>query len=236
MRKYLTAAIAAAAALSVTAVAVAQNPAPKPTMNVTVSPKKAGTKARPKPVAFGLFVTNTPESKTTASTIQIDFPGTLRISGKGLKKCSLDTLANSGAEACPPKSIVGDGVAHAVLGPHSATPTQLTLDVTAVVGGAKNVFFYVTVGSVRGVLNGKVTKDGHRLSMAIPESLKKPDGVTYSALTDMDVDIKRTAKVVKSTGCIARKHVVKLKLGYEANPQQPPVSSATAKDSVPCSK
>ena len=105
-----------------------------------------------------------------------------------------------------------------------------------VVGGPRNIYFYVQVGTVVGVLNGKVTNKGSRLAMSIPESLKKPDGVTYSALTDLKVDIKRTSKVVKSYGCKNRKYTTKIKLSYEANPIAPPVSSATAKDTTPCTK
>lgn len=236
MRKYLTAAVAAVAALSVTAVAIAQNPAPTPKAVVTVSPKKAGKASKPKPVALGIYVENTRESKTTASRIQIDFPRTLRVSGKGLRKCSLATLAAGGPAACPSKSRVGTGVAHAVLGPHNTTPAELELKVTAVVGGPRNIYFYVQVGAVAGVLNGKVSNKGSRLAMSIPESLKKPDGVTYSALTDLDVDIKRTSKVVKSYGCKARKYVTKVKLNYEANPIAPAVPSATARDTTPCTK
>ena len=236
MRKYLTAAVAAVAALSVTAVAIAQNPVPTPKAVVTVSPKKAGKPSRPKPVALGIYVENTRESKTTASRIQIDFPRTLRVSGKGLRKCSLATLAAGGPAACPAKSRVGSGTAHAVLGPHNTTPAELTLDVTAVVGGPRNIYFYVQVGAVAGVLNGKVSNKGSRLAMSIPESLKKPDGVTYSALTDLDVDIKRTSKVVKSYGCKNRKYVTRIKLSYEANPVPPAVASATARDTTACSK
>ena len=236
MRKYLTAAVAAVAALSVTAVAIAQNPAPTPKATVTVAPKKAGTLARPKPVALGIFVTNTRESKTTASRIRIDFPRTLKVSGKGLRKCSLATLAAGGPAACPASARVGKGVAHAVLGPHNTTPAELTLNVTAVVGGPRNIYFYVQVGSVAGVLNGKVTNRGSTLAMAIPESLKKPDGVTYSALTDLDVDIRRTSKVVKSYGCKNRKYTTRIKLSYEPNPVVPPVTSATATDTTPCTR
>ena len=230
------AAVAAVAVLSMTAVAIAQTQAPQPTSKISVSPKKAGTKSNPKPVALGIFVENPAESKTTASKIQIDLPKTLRVSGRGLKKCSLSVLAQSGTDDCPPKSIVGDGVAHAIFGPHAASPTLLTLDVTAVVGGPKNVYFYVTVGSIRGVLNAKVTNEGRRLTMSIPASLKKPDGVTYSALTDLDVDITRASRAVRSIGCSGGKHTVKVKLTYEANPVPPPVTSATATGSAKCSK
>ena len=236
MRKYLTAAVAAVAALSVTAVAIAQNPAPTPKATVTVAPKKAGTLARPKPVALGIFVTNTPESKTTVSRIRIDFPRTLKVSGRGLRKCSLATLAAGGPTACPARSRVGTGEAHAIVSPHAPSAAEVTLKVTAIVGGPRNIFFHVDTGSIVGVLNGKVTNRGSTLAMAIPESLKKPGGVTWSALTDLDVDIRRTSKVVKSYGCKSRKYTTRIKLTYEPNPVQPPVTSATATDTTPCTR
>jgi hypothetical protein len=239
LRKYLIAATAALIALSLTAVAFAQQyPTPKPTADVSVSPKKAGKKNKPKPVGLGLNISNNRDSKVTAATIQIDFPKSLKMSGKGLTKCSKSVLESQGPSACPAKSRIGSGTAHADLGPYTASPAELTLDVTAVTGGTNNVYFFVQVEGtgVVGLLDGKITKSGRRLTMSIPENLKKPDGVTYSALVDIDVDIKRSSKAVMSTGCSNRKHTIKTTLTFEANPTPPPINSASASDSAPCSK
>jgi hypothetical protein len=241
LRKYLIVAVAAFTVLSMAAVAVAQSqyPAPDPSSNVTVSPKKAGTKKKPKKVGLGLFIENNVESKTTASHIQIDLPSTMRIGAKGLAKCSEAAIEQAqSTRPCPRKSLVGEGVAHAILGPYTADPSELTLDVTAVNGGPKRVFFFVQVRdtSVVGLLDGRITKKNRRLTMSIPESLKKPDGFTYSALVDIDVDIERKSGVVRSTGCKARKHSIKTTLRFEANPTPPPVSTASTTDTVACSK
>lgn len=243
MRKSLIAAVAAFTVLSMAAVAVAQSqfPAPDPSSNVTVTPKKAGKPSKPKKVGLGLFVANNVESKTTASHIQIDLPRTLRIgAARSLPKCSVARIENpdQGIESCPARSIVGEGVAHAILGPYNDDPAELTLDVKAVNGGPKRVFFYVQVRdtSVVGLLDGRITKRNRRLTMSIPESLKKPDGFTYSALEDIDVDITRKSGVVRSTGCKARKHRIKTTLRYEANPTPPPVTTASTFDNAPCSK
>jgi hypothetical protein len=179
------------------------------------------------------------ESKTTASHIQIDLPNSLRLGGTARQaKCPARVLEERGPRACPRKSRVGSGVAHAILGPYTATPSELTLDVTAINGGPKMIFFHVQVRGleVASKLDGKITRNGRRLTLAIPEELKKPDGFTFSALKDIDVDIQRGAGVVKSTGCNARKHTVKTTLRFQANPTPPPVSSASATDDVPCSK
>jgi hypothetical protein len=242
LRKSLIAAVAAFTVLSMAAVAVAQTqyPAPDPSSTVTVSPKKAGKKNKPKKVGLGLFIANNVESKTTASHIQIDLPSSLRIgAARGLAKCSASAIeAAQSTEPCPAKSLIGEGVAHAILGPYNTDPAELTLDVTAVNGGPKRVFFFVQVRdtSVVGLLDGKITKKNRRLTMSIPESLKKPDGFTYSALVDIDVDIERKSGVVTSTGCKARKHSIKTTLRFEANPTPPPSSTASTTDTVACSK
>jgi hypothetical protein len=242
LRKSLIAAVAAFTVLSLAAVAVAQTqyPAPDPTSTITVSPKKAGTKKKPKKVGLGLFIKNNVESKTTASHIQIDLPSTMRIgAARGLAKCSASTIESRQSTAsCPRGSIVGEGVANAVLGPYNQDPGELVLDVTAVNGGPKSVYFFVEVRGtdVVGLLDGKITKKGRRLTMSIPESLKKPDGFTYSALVDIDVDITKKSGVVRSIGCKARKQTVKTTLRFEANPTPPPVSTASTTDTAACSK
>jgi hypothetical protein len=242
LRKSLIAAVAAFTVLSMAAVAVAQSqyPAPDPSSTITVSPKKAGTKKKPKKVGLGLFIANNVESKTTASHIQIDLPRSLRMgAARSAAKCSESRIETAqSTEPCPARSIVGEGVAHAILGPYTENPGELTLDVQAVNGGPKRVFFFVQVRdtSVVGLLDGRITRSGRRLTMSIPESLKKPDGFTYSALVDIDVDITRKSGVVRSIGCKARKHTVKTTLRYEANPTPPPASTASTTDSVACSK
>jgi hypothetical protein len=237
LRKYLIAAGAALIALSLTAVAFAQYPAPKPTANVSVTPKKAGTKNKPKPVGLGLEIANNVDSKVTAATIQIDLPSTLKMSGAGLTKCSKSVLEGQGPSACPAKSRIGSGMAHAILGPYTTTPGELTLDVTAVTGGKNNVYFHVAVRDLEvvGLLDGKITRNGRRLTMSIPNELKQPVPGTFSALADIDVNIKRTSKAVKSTGCKGGKHTIKTTLTFEPNPTPPPVNSASASDSAPCS-
>ena len=47
---------------------------------------------------------------TTASKIEIDFPKTVKISGKGLTKCAVSEFSKPGGKAnCPPKSQAGTG-------------------------------------------------------------------------------------------------------------------------------
>lgn len=112
MRKYLIAAVAALTALCFTAVAIAQGGA---TSNVKVSPKDAGTKARPKASAISLEIKNSDTSRT-ASVIDISIAKNVKLSLKGIKKCDLARLSQQGTSGCSKSSIIGSGTADARAG------------------------------------------------------------------------------------------------------------------------
>ena len=138
MRKFLIAAIAALASIALASVAVAQNKDVEATTKV--SPTKAGTKKKPKAAKITTFAKNN-VADTTASKIEIDFPKTVKISGKGLTKCALAEFSKPGGKAnCPAKSKAGTGISHAVVGPQRA---PLNFNVTAYVGGNNLVIFYI---------------------------------------------------------------------------------------------
>src|SRR3954453_14942685 len=110
--------IAALAALAMVPVAVAAGGAG--TSITSGSPKKAGTKKKPRPTHITTFIKNN-VAGTTASKIEIDFPKQVKISGKGLAHCSLSQLSKPGGKAnCPATSKAGTGVSHAVLGSGSS--------------------------------------------------------------------------------------------------------------------
>ena len=88
MRKSILVAGVAALAVSTAGVAYAQNPDPSITATASVSPTKAGTKSKPKSETLKLKVVNDPASKTTAKSIEIKFPSTLKMSTKGLDQCT----------------------------------------------------------------------------------------------------------------------------------------------------
>ena len=123
MRKSLLVAGTATLALCLPGVANAQTPpAPSIESSASVSPTKAGTKSKPKAEKLKLSVKNNPESKTTAATIKITFPSTLKISTKGLDQCkaSDDEIINN-VNVCK-KSIAGSGTARAVQKPIPPPP------------------------------------------------------------------------------------------------------------------
>src|SRR5689334_2816686 len=91
--------------------------APSISGTASISPSKAGTKSKPKGASFKLSVTNNPASNTTAKSIQITFPSTLKLSTKGLPACTKSDaeLASGDPSKLCKASVAGSGTAHANL-------------------------------------------------------------------------------------------------------------------------
>jgi hypothetical protein len=217
LRKYLIVAIAALTAIAFTAVAVAQNDAAD--LKVTLTPKKAGTKKKPKSVKFILHAENK-DTKRTLASLDITMPKTVKISGKGFKTCSASTLDNSGPAACPKGSKVGSGSAKAILGvTNPATAQPLTFKVTAFVGGAKKINLFLQ-GLVNVTSPGTVIKGGKVLHIVVPDSAQQPVPGTYAGLVSLDTTIgakKGKHILVATTGCKKHKQPFKLALNFINN-------------------
>lgn len=254
MRKTMIAAVAALTALLVATVAWAQTPAPAPELTVKTSPSKAGTKKKPRSVKLNLKVENNVESKTTMDTLDVYLPKTLKINGKGFKKCDYIALASTGTDACPRASKAGTGSANAILGPHGANPAPLAFKVTAFVGGRNLILFDLqqTNGSVHTALKGTVKKAsgkyGSRLSIKVPDgkgeyarfpNIQQPAPGVYSALVDLQATIglkKGKKALIGSTGCKRKKNPFKTTLTYSDNPLPPAARKASDEITVKCSK
>jgi len=237
LRKFLIAAIAALASIALASVAVAQNT--DVTAATTVSPTKSGTKKKPKSIKVTTFVKNNIEG-TTAAKIEIDFPKTVKISGKGLTSCKLAAIQANGPGACPAKSKAGTGLSHAVVGPDRI---PLNFDVTAFVGGKNLVIFYIEqqVGTVTKALQGKISKGSgkfaQKLVITIPPDLQQPAPGLYAALTDLKSTLqlkKGKNALISSVGCVKHKHVFGAKLTFAPNPNQPPKPSASGTSTAKC--
>ena len=237
MRKYLIAVIAALAALAMATVAVAQNG--DVTATTTVSPTKSGTKKKPKSIKVTTFVQNNVPN-TTAAKIEIDFPKTVKISGKGLTSCKLSAIQANGKAACPAKSKAGTGISHAVVGPDRI---PLNFDVTAFVGGKNLVIFYIQQqgGTVSKALSGKISKGSggfaQKLVITIPPDLQQPAPGLYAALTDLKSTLqlkKGKNALISSVGCKNKKHKFGAKLTFAPNPAQPPKPSASGTSTAKC--
>jgi len=239
LRKYLIAVIAALAALAMATVAVAQSG--DVTAATTVSPTKSGTKKKPKSIKITTFVQNNVPN-TTAAKIEIDFPKTVKISGKGLTSCKLSKIQANGPGACPSKSKAGTGLTHAVVGPDRI---PLNFDVTAFVGGKNLVIFYIKQqgGTVSKALSGKISKGsggfGQKLVISIPPDLQQPAPGLYAALVDLKSTLqlkKGKYALVSSVGCKNKKHKFGAKLTFAPNPNQPPKPSASGTSTATCKK
>lgn len=237
MRKYLVAAVAATTAIAFGATAVAQTP--EATMGVTVAPKKAGTKKKPKNEQLRLVVENK-NTQRTMSALDITMPKTIQVSGKGFKVCSVDTLDTQTKAGCPKGSKVGSGVAKAILGVNVADPSSrldLTFNVTAFVGGKNKINFYLE-GIVNVTAPGTLKKKGGKqvLHIDVPDAAQSPDGgKTWAGLVSLDTTLKGTAKkhnLIQSVGCKKKKHPFSTVLTFVNNGVSPAgtvAASATAR-------
>jgi hypothetical protein len=239
LRKFLIAAIAVLASFALASVAVAQTP-PDVESTTSVSPSKSGTKKKPKAVKVTTFVKNNVPT-TTASKIEIDFPATVKLSGKGLVKCAISEFSKPGGKAnCNPKSKAGSGVSNAVVGPQRA---PLKFNVSAYVGGNNLIIFYIEQqgGGVTKALQGKISsasgKFKQKLVITIPPDLQQPAPGLYAALTDLKSTIynkKGKNSLVSSVGCKKKKHTFGSKLTFAPNPAAPPQPTATGTSTAKC--
>jgi hypothetical protein len=245
LRKTLIAALTALTALAMTAVALAQNPAPSIDVSATVSPTKAGTKKKPKSEKVNLTITNSKESKTSASKIQISFPKYLKLSTKGLKTCSVSKLDSQGKAACPKAAKAGSGTAAALVNPSSANPAPLNFDVTTYVADKNLLAFYLeqqgTDSGVQQALPAKITKSGsgQKLTINIPGNLQQPAPGVYSALQQIKNSLGlKSGKnaLITSIGCASKAHKIGVKISYVPNPNPPAASSASDTSKAKCSK
>src|SRR3954463_1457176 len=178
---------AAALALGTTGIAYAQTPEPSIDVTAAVSPTKAGTKSKPNPEKFTLAVKNDTSSKTTAKSIKVTFPSTLKLATKGLPQCTKsDDALIADVNVCK-SSIAGKGSAHALLNPFAPTPAPLSFKVVPVIG--KNQMLFVLSGSASAVLHGKIK--GSTMTIGIPPELKQPVPNTFSPLAALPPPISR---------------------------------------------
>jgi hypothetical protein len=207
LRKYLIAAVAALTVVAFAAVASAQ--APPATMKVTVKPRDAGTLANPKNSSIKFKIVNNDNTRTM-SKLTIRTPRTFKLTAKGLTKCDEHTLETRGPSACPDKSRVGKGVAHALLGVGSANPTPLTFDVTAVVLGAKRIAFHLKsreLPDLQPVAMSRLSKG--KLTIVVPDIAQQPFPGTYAGRVSLEAKLKGKQgkhKLASTTGCKAHKH------------------------------
>jgi hypothetical protein len=235
LRKYLIVAIAALTAVALTTVAVAQTP--EATMEVTIAPKKAGTKKKPKNSSIELNIVNN-NHRRTLSKLTVTSPKTFKLSAKGLTKCAEATLEVGGPDACPKASKVGGGTAEALVGVTAANPTPLTFDVTAIVLGPKKIGFYLAGRQIPVNVLSPGTISGRKLTITVPEQAQQPAPGTYAGLVSIHTTLKaKKGKhyLASTNGCKSRKHKFSTLLTFINNGAEP-AGTVSTKASSKCRK
>jgi hypothetical protein len=219
LRKLIMVAVAASVSLAVATGAVAQEPT---TFTADVKPANAGTKRNPKNTTLNFKVT-LDKPGSTVEFIDLGLPRGLKISGKGLKRCSVNTLATEGPSGCPSGSKAGPtGSATATVGPEGPGQQVLNFDVSPFVLDSNTLVFYVASEGGSGIavqspITGEITGKGRKMRIRIPEELRQPVEGLDASLTSLDQTFKGRVKknyVVSSTGCKNRKHKFTGKLTF----------------------
>jgi len=235
LRKYLIVGIAALTALAFTAVSFAQTPAA--TMDVQITPKKAGTKKKPKSSKINLEIVNG-DSKRTLSRLVVTTPKTYKLDATGLTKCDEHTLEEKGPAGCPKASRVGKGIAHALVGVNGPNPTPLTFDVTPVVLGPKKLSFYLAARELPVNVLAPGSIKGRKLTIDVPIAAQQPAPGTWAGLVSLETTLsaKKGKRTLGSTnGCKNKKHAFSTVMTFVDNTVGAP-GTLTVKDSSACSK
>ena len=171
-------------------------------------------------MTFKLAVMNNPASKTTAKSIEVTFPSTIKLSTKGLDQC---TASDDAADRRRQRlQEVVRRLRHGQRAPEpvATTPGPLSFKVQPIVG--KNELLFVLSGVANAVLHGKIK--GSTLTIAITPELQQPLPGVYSALNDLTTTIskkKGTNSLISTVGCKTKKHTVSVTVGYAPNPTAP---------------
>jgi len=209
VRKTLVVALAAVLCLSLAATALAQRGDPNNTTNkltVKASPNKAGTKKKPKAVAFTLGITggtkdgkSQPASSTSLNTV---LPSGWKINSKiwpKSKSCDLKKMrAQKSPASCPKGSKVGSGISIAKAA-GGAFVENLKVTAYSLTNG--NIGFYL-VGkpvALNKTLEGKVVKGGRGLNVTIDPDVYQPAPNFYTGITKLEVKFNAKAKIKGKT-------------------------------------
>lgn len=262
MRKLVLFGLTVTTVFAVAAIAVAQqSAAPVVTVTGEVTPAQGGTKKKPKNAGVNIKFDVNPESFSTLAGIDYGIPKNLRISGKGFKRCSAQTVNTKGeTDGCKGVPVVGTGAATALVGPGQA-PTSYKVNVYA--DGPKGLTLALqqlnsdgTNGPLAVAFAAKIVNN--RVAFAIPGNIQQPAPGVYSYVTSVTANlgpakitktikkkvkgkkkkqkVKKTYFLVSRTGCTGGSDVIDVKLDLAANPTPPAVDPATGTVSVPCSK
>jgi hypothetical protein len=230
LRKYLIVAVAAFTAIAIASVASAQG-TDTATLKVSVSPKDAGTKSKPKNTRFNLEVVNSNTSRTM-SDLDIFMPKNVTLSLKGIPSCAPNVIA---LNDCPSSTVLGRGEAHALAGVNGSAPLPLEFVVTAyktksAVNGKDMLGFYIDgPGELNFLTETQLKKAsgkfGQRLHIDVPDAAQRTGATSYNGLVSLKIENLGKKKgnnyLVSSTGCKNKKHPYKVDLTFIDNTVTP---------------
>jgi uncharacterized OsmC-like protein len=253
LRKYLVAALAAITAIAVASVAIAQS-TPTATMTVKVSPTKSGTKKKPRNGKVTLKIVNDDPNRTM-DNLKISLPANGKMSLKGLKKCSEETIA---AQECPKSYGLGTGIAEASQGVNTAAPNPLFFKVTPFPMSSRQIGFFlqqlnkdangrpttaVLAGGISVVSVGTLGKAkkpyGQVLDIVVPKLAQEFPTGTFNGLVSLQTTLtKKVGKhyLVNNVGCIKKKFAFAAELHFIPNPDPLNAGTAKVKATSKCSK
>jgi hypothetical protein len=221
MRKVIIGgALAGALTLAMSITALAQT-----TMDASlrVSPSKAGTSKKPKPVRLTLGIEGGTQSGTgqpdTSTSIRVQLPKGIKWNGKLWPKSKRCSVARANAQgsmsACPRGSKIGTGHVTA-LGGGGGVVEEIDLDAFVTTGGGLGLFLTATQPvPINAMLEGKVR--GQNINVAIPANIQEPVTGVPTGIRSLTFTLSGKTKVkgktrgaVESHGCSGRKWTSKV--------------------------
>jgi uncharacterized OsmC-like protein len=254
LRKYLVAALAAITAFAVASVAIAQS-TPTATMTVKVTPKKSGTKKKPKNGKVDLKIVNDDPGRTM-DNLKIWLPSNSKMNLTGLKKCSQETIE---AQECPATYSLGTGIAEASQGVNTAKPNPLFFKVTPFPMSSRQIAFFlqqlvkdandqpttqVAAGGISVTSVGTISKTskkpyGQILDIVVPKLAQEFPAGTFNGLVSLKTTLsKKVGKhyLVNNAGCVKKKFSFAAELHFIPNPDAANAGTAKTKATAKCSK
>jgi hypothetical protein len=214
-------ALVGALTLALTTTALAQTT----TMDASLrlSPSKAGTSKKPKPVKLTLGIQGGTQSGTgqpdTSTRIRVQLPKGIKWNGKlwpKAKRCSVSKATSQGsASACPKGSKIGSGHVTALGGGGGVVEE---IDLTAFVTTGANLGLFLEASQplpIATMLEGKVK--GQNIDVAIPANIQEPITGVPTGIKSLNFTINGKTKVkgrsrgaLESSSCSGRKWTSKV--------------------------
>jgi hypothetical protein len=191
------------------------NAATVSTLDLKLSPSKAGTKKKPKGVKLNFHLTLGTDDGTSPPTTKetiVSFGKGIKFNASKFPSCTLAKLNASGPSACPKGSKVGTGSAVALVGGSPGEPAPTTtesLKVTAFNGPKGKTYLLYLDGdspaNIKQAIEGKLGSASgdyaYKLDVTIPPNLQQPLPGLFAPLVDFKVNTGGTyTKTTKSHG------------------------------------